>query len=81
MKSPSALELENVHNVYDKIADHFSETRHSPWPKVQEFIDKLLPGSILLDIGCGNGKYLGLNNDSLKVIYKYELDCITEVGR
>ncbi|XP_058462051.1 alkylated DNA repair protein alkB homolog 8 [Malaya genurostris] len=55
------LELDNVHKVYNEIAKHFSETRHSPWPKVNTFLSSLSPGSILLDVGCGNGKYLGLN--------------------
>ncbi|XP_016953375.1 alkylated DNA repair protein alkB homolog 8 [Drosophila biarmipes] len=55
------LEQQNVHAVYDKIADHFSETRHTPWPQVAEFLDSFDPQSLVLDIGCGNGKYLGCN--------------------
>lgn len=47
--------------VYDEIANHFSETRHKPWPNVENFIRSFLPGSIFIDVGCGNGKYLGLN--------------------
>lgn len=58
--TPSAvhLEQENVHRVYDTIAGHFSETRHSPWPQVLQFVQALGAGAILADIGCGNGKYL-----------------------
>lgn len=52
------IELENVHAVYDKIGGHFSETRHSPWPQVVGFLDSFASGSVLLDVGCGNGKYL-----------------------
>lgn len=52
------IELENVHAVYDKIGGHFSETRHSPWPQVVGFLDSFVGGSVLLDVGCGNGKYL-----------------------
>ncbi|XP_072171481.1 tRNA (carboxymethyluridine(34)-5-O)-methyltransferase ALKBH8-like [Diadema setosum] len=55
------LEADQVHTVYDSIAEHFSGTRYKPWPKVVEFLDGLQPGSIVLDIGCGNGKYLGVN--------------------
>lgn len=55
------LEQQNVHEVYDKIADHFSETRHTPWPQVSEFLDSFEPQSVVLDIGCGNGKYLSCN--------------------
>ncbi|KAH8348140.1 hypothetical protein KR084_004707 [Drosophila pseudotakahashii] len=55
------LEQQNVHEVYDRIADHFSETRHTPWPQVAEFLDSFDPQSMVLDIGCGNGKYLSCN--------------------
>lgn len=55
------LEAEHVHSVYDNIADHFSETRHKPWPQIARFLDELPIGSLLLDVGCGNGKYLGRN--------------------
>lgn len=61
------LEIENVHKVYDEIANHFSQTRHTPWPKVVEFIKSFDNGSIILDIGCGNGKYLGVNPSVVKV--------------
>lgn len=57
------IEQEYVHNVYEKISDHFSLTRHSPWPKVLDFVVSLKPGSILVDIGCGNGKYFNLNKN------------------
>lgn len=61
------LEIENVHKVYNEIGSHFSETRHSPWPNVESFIKSLHDSSILLDVGCGNGKYLGLNENILKL--------------
>lgn len=64
---PSKLELENVHKVYNEIANHFSETRHSPWPQVEGFIREFEDGSVILDIGCGNGKYLHLNERIAKV--------------
>ena len=58
----SAFEAEFVHQVYDVIAPHFSNTRHSPWPKVAEFLMGLEPGSLIADVGCGNGKYIGINS-------------------
>ncbi|XP_017007976.3 tRNA (carboxymethyluridine(34)-5-O)-methyltransferase ALKBH8 [Drosophila takahashii] len=61
------LEQQNVHEVYDKIADHFSETRHTPWPQVAEFLDSFDPQSVVLDIGCGNGKYLGCNPQLINI--------------
>ena len=51
----------HVHQIYEKIASHFSSTRYKPWPIVERFLKDLAPGSIGLDIGCGNGKYLAVN--------------------
>ncbi|KAK2741451.1 tRNA methyltransferase, has a role in tRNA modification [Myotisia sp. PD_48] len=72
-----AYEEEHVHQVYEDIASHFSSTRYkvgdglkfvnlmwiNPWPIVERFLNDLSPGSIGLDIGCGNGKYLKVNSD------------------
>lgn len=65
-KIAAKLEIENVHKVYNEIGGHFSETRHSPWPNVENFIKTLDEGSILLDVGCGNGKYLSVNENLIK---------------
>ncbi|KAL6116236.1 alkbh8 [Pungitius sinensis] len=61
------LEEEYVHRVYDAIASHFSSTRHSPWPRVCHFLSTLPAGGVLADVGCGNGKYLGLNPEVMAV--------------
>ncbi|XP_067102403.1 alkylated DNA repair protein alkB homolog 8 isoform X1 [Osmerus mordax] len=61
------LEEQYVHRVYDSIAAHFSGTRHSPWPRVCHFLAALPPGSLVADVGCGNGKYLGVNPDVITV--------------
>jgi len=53
--------------VYDAIAPHFSSTRHSPWPRVCHFLASLAPGDLLADVGCGNGKYLGVNPEVVAV--------------
>ncbi|KAL4646957.1 hypothetical protein GN956_G7704 [Arapaima gigas] len=55
------LESQFVHSVYEEIAGHFSNTRHSPWPRVGDFLRSLPPGAMVADVGCGNGKYLGIN--------------------
>ena len=59
------VEAEHVHDVYDAIAGHFSSTRYSPWPVVRDFLLSLPAGSVGVDVGCGNGKYLGCNPDVL----------------
>ena len=58
-----AIEANHVHSVYDRIAPHFSHTRHSGWPQVIAFIESVrdeFEHPLLADIGCGNGKYLKL---------------------
>ena len=54
-------EQEHVHDVYEQIASHFSSTRYKPWPIIERFLNGLPDGSVGLDIGCGNGKYLMVN--------------------
>ncbi|PFH38117.1 methyltransferase domain-containing protein [Besnoitia besnoiti] len=52
------LEREFVGAVYDRIANHFSHTRYKPWPRVRQFLERLPRYSLVVDVGCGNGKYL-----------------------
>ncbi|RFU32697.1 hypothetical protein B7463_g3649, partial [Scytalidium lignicola] len=61
--NPENYEEQHVHAVYECIASHFSSTRYKPWPIVSSFLSSLAPGSVGLDIGCGNGKYLTVNRD------------------
>ncbi|ONK73984.1 uncharacterized protein A4U43_C03F1600 [Asparagus officinalis] len=63
VKATPEIEKKYVHRVYDAIAPHFSATRFAKWPKVAGFLNSVTPGSIVLDAGCGNGKYLGFNSD------------------
>ncbi|XP_047545550.1 alkylated DNA repair protein alkB homolog 8 isoform X1 [Vanessa atalanta] len=63
----SKLEELHVHQVYEQIAGHFSSTRHKPWPKVVEFLKNTPPGSIVLDLGAGNGKNVLKRNDILQI--------------
>ncbi|KAL8778748.1 MAG: hypothetical protein Q9213_007261 [Squamulea squamosa] len=60
-EDPTNYEEQHVHEVYQKIACHFSSTRYKPWPIVERFLQELPSGSIGLDVGCGNGKYLAVN--------------------
>jgi tRNA (uracil-5-)-methyltransferase TRM9 len=61
--APERYEEQHVHEVYEQIASHFSSTRYKPWPIVESFLRSLSPGSVGLDVGCGNGKYLTVNQD------------------
>ncbi|KAI7863935.1 S-adenosyl-L-methionine-dependent methyltransferase [Spinellus fusiger] len=54
-------EQSHVHEVYEVIATHFSDTRYKPWPVVETFLNDLPKGSVGADVGCGNGKYLKVN--------------------
>lgn len=60
---PSQLEKKYVYDIYEKIAPHFAHTRYKPWPKIEKFLKELPSGALVADIGCGNGKYLGINPD------------------
>ncbi|KAL4089593.1 hypothetical protein QTP88_024606 [Uroleucon formosanum] len=62
-KNASELEFQHVHDVYENIASHFSETRQKPWPNVVKFLSKSKPGAIVLDVGCGNAKYFTNTSD------------------
>lgn len=57
------LEEAHVHDVYENVAGHFSETRSKKWPGVQQFLQSLEKGAMLVDVGCGNGKYLSERSD------------------
>ncbi|EME29126.1 methyltransferase [Galdieria sulphuraria] len=52
------FEKNNVHNVYDRIAEHFTKTRYRIWPGVELFLKQTSPLDTVLDVGCGNGKNL-----------------------
>ncbi|KAI1294020.1 S-adenosyl-L-methionine-dependent methyltransferase [Xylaria venustula] len=60
-QSPETYEDEHVHSVYESIASHFSSTRYKPWPFIASFLrTRVASGAVGLDVGCGNGKYLGV---------------------
>ncbi len=37
-ETAAIFEQKHVHQVYDKIANHFSHTRYKPWPVVENFL-------------------------------------------
>ncbi|EAX95717.1 hypothetical protein TVAG_123080 [Trichomonas vaginalis G3] len=58
---PEQIEEQFVNAVYDKIAPHFDYTRYKPWPGVKKFVEGLPDYSTLIDVGCGNGRNIGIN--------------------
>ncbi|XP_047004831.1 serine/arginine repetitive matrix protein 2 [Schistocerca americana] len=79
-----ALERAYVHDVYEQIsaATHLpgEAPRGRAWPKVKQFLAELEPGSLVCDVGCGNGKYLGVN----PLVFKVGVDrccSLAEVAR
>ncbi|WP_136715540.1 class I SAM-dependent methyltransferase [Halorientalis salina] len=48
---------EGVRDTYDRIAEHFSQTREYPWPEVETFLDGAPTDRLALDVGCGNGRH------------------------
>ena len=49
--------------TYNKIAQNFSDTRHSVWDYVAKFIQSIPESSKVLEVGCGNGKNMRMRSD------------------
>jgi ubiquinone/menaquinone biosynthesis C-methylase UbiE len=59
LKTPET-ERQHVHAVYDAVATQWHHTRGKRgvlWPGATCFVQNLPQGSIVADIGCGDGKY------------------------
>lgn len=55
--------------TFDEIAPHFDITRYKPWPESKRFISTLRKGSMVLDLGCGNGRNsIYLAKEGMRVI-------------
>eukprot|EP00981_Chlorochromonas_danica_P013183 scaffold5939_cov165-Ochromonas_danica.AAC.12 len=62
--SSHELEQRHVHDVYNTIAEHWHHTRGKRqvhWARVKHFLLSLPPGSLVADVGCGDGKYFSVN--------------------
>ena len=62
------IEKINVIQVYDQIANDFSDTRRCVWTMVKEFLIQKKITQIGLEIGCGNGKNLEYGKKKNKFI-------------
>jgi alkylated DNA repair protein alkB family protein 8 len=58
--STPSTEKDHVHAVYDAIATQWHHTRGKRgvlWPGATQFLTRLPRGSVVADVGCGDGKY------------------------
>eukprot|EP00980_Cylindrotheca_fusiformis_P015851 scaffold4637_cov128-Cylindrotheca_fusiformis.AAC.22 len=58
--STPSTERDHVHAVYDAIATQWHHTRGKRgvlWPGATQFLKRLPIGSVVADVGCGDGKY------------------------
>jgi ubiquinone/menaquinone biosynthesis C-methylase UbiE len=58
----STIEKNNVKDVYEIISKHFSNTRAFSWSWINDFVNSLEKNSLILDIGCGNGRNMEFKN-------------------
>jgi ubiquinone/menaquinone biosynthesis C-methylase UbiE len=66
----SYCEIKYVKEVYEEIAEHFNVRRLNRWDWIDLFINSLKKGSLILDVGCGNGRnmtyedynFIGIDN-------------------
>lgn len=66
--------LQKVKDDYNKIAQHFSQTRYAPWDEFKLFKEYIKDGQKILDSGSGNSRlYRFFKEQKLNVDY-YGLD-------
>ena len=57
MRTATQAALREINRrFYERFAGHFSQTRSHPWPGWHDLFD--VPPRRVLDLGCGNGRYL-----------------------
>jgi len=58
----------DLKSTFDEIAEDFDRTRSKPWKECIEFAKTIPKDSIVLDIGCGNGRNMILFSENKRVI-------------
>lgn len=57
---PSCI-MKRTRDTYNNLAPHYARTEYPPWDTFIRFLYSLPPNSLLLDIGCGSGRYANIN--------------------
>ena len=57
-----------VRETYDRIAEHFAQTRAYAWPDVEQFIENSSHSPVALDLGCGNGRHAELLAETAETV-------------
>jgi len=61
MKKDFAMHiLDKVRDDYNHIAFDFSNTRVNIWPEIAVLFDYIKKGDKILDLGCGNGRFVNI---------------------
>lgn len=58
MKSNADQIKKDLKKTYEQIAEDFSASRSQAWPEFELFSKSIPSGSSVLDLGCGNGRFL-----------------------
>ena len=61
------IEKDYVYDTYQKIAVHFDTSRSYLWNGVKTFLENINPNSIIVEVGCGNGKHLLKRKDCFNI--------------
>ena len=59
--------MEREIRVYNDLAPHYRAVSYPRWDIIEMFIESLPPNSTLLDIGCGSGRFLDINDKIVNV--------------
>ncbi|XP_067633330.1 uncharacterized protein fid isoform X2 [Eurosta solidaginis] len=70
----AALERAYVHDVYE----HCEEPTGPIRPRIAQFLNNLEAGSVVCDVGCGNGRYLAHGNNAICTV---GVDCCYRLSR
>lgn len=65
---------QNLKKSYQLIAQDFSDSRSYEWPEFKLFSSVIPEGAKILDLGCGNGRFLGFLLQQKKMVDYTGLD-------